>query len=141
MGSRNKEAMGRRKANLERRLEDRLSSLVKKGTESHGIEKDALIKNLRASIKAIDNRLKTIAQNEKRTEELAKIKAEKAAIPTLPKDQGAGKEKPAKKAPGEGKEKAKKKEKGLGQEEEQKPQVEKKQEKKKGQSQEKEKEE
>ncbi len=137
MGSRNKEAMGRRKANLERRMEERLSSLVKKGTESHGIEKDALIKNLRASIKAIDNRLKAIAKNEKRTEELAKIKAEKSALPTLPKDQGAGKEK---KTPGEGKEKAKKKEKGQGQEE-QKLQLEKKQEKKKGKSQEKEKEE
>ncbi len=137
MGSRNKEAMGRRKANLERRMEERLSSLVKKGTESHGIEKDALIKNLRASIKAIDNRLKAIAKNEKRTEELAKIKAEKSALPALPKDQGAGKEK---KTPGEGKEKAKKKEKGQGQEE-QKLQLEKKQEKKKGKSQEKEKEE
>lgn len=132
MGSRNKEAIGRRKANIELRLEERLSSLGKRGIESPGIEKDALVKKLRANIRAMNDRLKAIAKNEQRTEELAKIKAEKAAVPPLPKDQEAGKEKPAKKAPEEGKEKKKKKEKekGQGQVEEHKPEVEKKQEKK-----------
>ena len=131
MGSRNKEAQGRQKASFERRLEERLSFLAKKGVESPGIEKDALVKKLRANIRAINDRLKAIANNEKRTEELAKIKAEKAALPPLPKDKAAGKEKPPKEAPEEGKEKKKKKEKEKGQEKEQKPEEEKKQEKKK----------
>jgi hypothetical protein len=131
MGSKNKEAQGRQKASFERRLEERLSFLAKKGVESPGIEKDALVKKLRANIRAINDRLKAIANNEKRTEELAKIKAEKAALPPLPKDKAAGKEKPPKEAPEEGKEKKKKKEKEKGQEKEQKPEEEKKQEKKK----------
>jgi hypothetical protein len=131
MGSKNKEAQGRQKASFERRLEERLSFLAKKGVESPGIEKDALVKKLRANIRAINDRLKAIADNEKRTEELARIKAEKAALPPLPKDKAAGKEKPPKEAPEEGKEKKKKKEKEKGQEKEQKPEEEKKQEKKK----------
>ena len=143
MGSRNKEALGRRKANFERRLEERLSSLIKRGVESHGIEKDALVKKLRANIRAINDRLKAIAKNEERTEELAKIKAEKAALPPLLKDQSAGKEKPPKEAAEEGTEKKKKKEKekGQGREKEQKTGEEKKQERKKEKSREQEKEE
>jgi hypothetical protein len=121
MGSRNKEAQGRQKAHFERKLEERLSFLAKKGIESPGIEKNALVKKLRANIRAINDRLKAIAGNEKRTEELAKIKAEKAALPSLPKDKATGKEKPSKEAPAEGKEKKKKKEKEKGQDQEQKP--------------------
>ena len=121
MGSKNKEAQGRQKAYFERRLEERLSFLAKKGIESPEIEKNALVKKLRANIKAINGRLKTIANNEERTEELAKMKAEKAALPPLPKDKAAGKEKPSKEAPEEGKEKKKKKEKEKAPEKEQKP--------------------
>ena len=139
MGSRKKEAQERQKAYFERRLEERLSFLSKKGIESPGIDKDTLVKKLRANIRAINDRLKAIADNEKRTEELAKIKAEKAALPPLPKDKATGKEKPSKEAPAEGKEKKRKKEKEKGQdqekkpgqEKEQKPEEEKKQEKKK----------
>ena len=139
MGSRKKEAQGRQKAYFERRLEERLSFLAKKGVEAPGIDKDVLVKKLRANIRAINDRLKAIAGNEKRTEELAKIKAEKAALPPLPKDQQEGKGKKSKEAPEEGKEKKKKKEKEKGQdqekkpeqEKEQKPEEEKKQEKKK----------
>jgi outer membrane biosynthesis protein TonB len=127
MGSKNKEAQGRQKAYFERRLEERLSFLAKKGIESPGIEKNTLVKKLRANIRAINDRLKAIAGNERRTEELAKIKAEKAALPPLPKDKAAGKEKPSKEAPAEGKEKKKKKEKEKGQDQEQKPMQEKEQ--------------
>jgi len=131
MGSKNKEAQGRQKAYFERRLEERLSFLAKKGIESPGIEKNALVKKLRADIRAINDRLKAIANNEKRTEELAKIKAEKAALPPLSKDKAAGKEKLAKEVPEEGKERKKKKEKEKAQDKEQKPEEEQKQEKKK----------
>ena len=138
MGSRKKEAQGRQKAYFERRLEERLSFLAKKGVEAPGIDKDVLVKKLRANIRAINDRLKAIAGNEKKTEELAKIKAEKAALPPLPKDQQEGKGKKSKEAPEEGKEKKKKKEKEKGpeqekkleQEKDQKPEEEKKPEKK-----------
>jgi outer membrane biosynthesis protein TonB len=140
MGARKKEAQERQKAYFERRLEERLSFLSKKGTESPGIDKDTLVKKLRANIRAINDRLKAIADNEKRTEELAKMKAEKTAPPPLPKDQEEGKGKKSKEAPEEGKEKKRKKEKEKGQEKEQKPEEEKKQEKKKEKKQEQEKE-
>jgi outer membrane biosynthesis protein TonB len=150
MGSRNKEAQGRQKAYFERRLGERLSFLANKGIESPGIEKDALVKKLRANIRAINDRLKAIANNEKRTEGLAKIKAEKAAAAAVPKDQAEKKGKSSKEAPPEGKEKKKKKEKEKGQEQEkmpkpeqekeQKPEGEKKQEKKKEKKKEQEKE-
>ena len=131
MGSKNKEVQGRQKAYFERRLEERLSFLAKKGIESPEIEKNALVKKLRANIRAVNGRLKAIANNEERTEELAKIKAEKSALPPLPKDKAAGKEKPSKEAPEEGKEKKKKKEKEKAPEKEQKPEEEQKPEKKK----------
>jgi len=124
MGSRKKEAQGRQKAYFERRLEERLSFLAKKGVEAPGIDKDVLVKKLRANIRAINDRLKAIAGNEKRTEELAKIKAEKAALPPVPKDQQEGKGKKSKEAPEEGKEKKKKKEKEKGQDHEKKPEQE-----------------
>jgi hypothetical protein len=75
MGSKQKQTQIGRKANNERRLEDRLSFLSKKGIESPVIEKDTLVKKLRADIRAINARLGAIAANEKKTEELAKIKA------------------------------------------------------------------
>jgi outer membrane biosynthesis protein TonB len=127
MGARKKEAQERQKAYFERRLEERLSFLSKKGTESPGIDKDTLVKKLRANIRAINDRLKAIAANEKRTAELAKIKAEKAALPPLPKDQAEGKGKKSKEAAEEGKEKKRKKEKEKGQDQEQKPGQEKEQ--------------
>jgi hypothetical protein len=97
------------KAKFEQKLEDRLSSLSKKGIESPRIDKDPHVKKLRAKIRAINDRLKAIDANEKRTEALAKIKAERAAAP--PKEREKGKRKKAKEAPEEGKAKKKKPEK------------------------------
>jgi len=104
MGSKHKQSRMEQKAAFERRLEDRLSNLSKKGIESPKIEKDVLVKKLRADINAVNTRLKGIADNEKRTEELARIKAERAAA--LREDQEGGKDKKSKEAPPEGKEKA-----------------------------------
>ncbi len=81
MGSKQKQTQMERKAYFERRLKDRLSFLSEKGIESSKIKKDTIVKKLRANIKAINARLKTIAGYEKKTEELAKTKAEKAAAP------------------------------------------------------------
>ncbi len=108
MGSKQKQTQMRQKEHLERKLKDRLSFLSEKGTESSEIKKDAFTKKLQAHIRAIDERLKAIANLEKRTEELAKKKAEKAAAPQKAPEGRKGKE--SKKAPEEGKEKKKKKE-------------------------------
>jgi len=82
MGSKQKQTQMRQKEHLERKLKDRLSFLSEKGTESSEIKKDAFTKKLQAHIRAIDERLKAIANLEKRTEELAKKKAEKADCPS-----------------------------------------------------------
>jgi hypothetical protein len=109
MGSKQKQTQTGQKTAFERRLKDRLSLLSEKGIESPKVDKDPFVKKLRANIRAINDRLKAIAANEKRTEELAKIKAEKAAVPR--KDPEESKEKKAKEAPVGGKEKKEKKEK------------------------------
>ena len=101
MGSKQKQTQTGQKAFFERRLEDRLSFLSKKGIESPEINKDTLVKKLRADIRAINARLNAIADNEKRTEALAKMKAEKAAAP--PKDKEGAKGKEPKETPAEGK--------------------------------------
>lgn len=112
MGSKQKQTRIGQKAYIERRLEDRLALLSKKGIESPAIEKDALIKKLRADVRAINIRLNAIAANEKRTEGLAKMKAEKAAAaaaaPVKGPEVGKGKEK-KEAPPAEVKEKKKKK--------------------------------
>ena len=108
MGSNQKQVQMERKAYFERQLKDRLSFLSEKGIESPKIYKDTIFKNLRANIEAINTRLKAIDANEKKTEELARMKVEKAAAPR--KDPEGIKEKKVKEAPVVGKEKQKKKE-------------------------------
>jgi hypothetical protein len=118
MGSQQKQTQTRQKAEFERRLKDRLSLLSKKGIESPKVDKDPLVKKLRAKIRANNDRLNAIAAIEKRTEELARIKEEKAAAPRKDpeekaaahrKDPAESKEKKGKEAPAEGTEKKEKK--------------------------------
>jgi hypothetical protein len=104
MGSKHKKSRMEQKASFERWLEDRLSYLSKKGIESPRIDKDVIVKKLRADINAVNVRLKSIAEIEKKTEELTRNKAEKKAAPL--EDQEGGKVKKSKEAPAEGKEKA-----------------------------------
>ena len=107
MGSNQKETQARQIENFKRKLEERLSFLAEKGIESSGIAKDALVKKLKANIRAINRRLAAIAATVKRTEELATIKAEKAAAP--PKVEETAKAKKAAEAQEGEKEKKKKK--------------------------------
>jgi len=125
MASKLKTTQLKRKEQYERRLANRLSILAERKTEPSRIEKDPLVKNLRANIEATDARLKAIAKIEQRTAELAKIKAEKAeavkaekaaalgkpAEGAKEKGKEKGKDKEPKKAPAEGKEKKEKKKK------------------------------
>lgn len=107
MGSKHRQAQNGRKASLERNLKNRLALLSSKGIESRGMDKDALVKKMRANIDAINYRLKAIDASEKKTAELARMKAEKAAAP--PKAPEVVKEeKKAKEAPVAGKGKKKK---------------------------------
>ena len=109
MGLKRKQMLMRQKAYFEQKLKDRLSFLSGKGIMSPKIDKDPLVKKSQANIRAVNNRLRLIVDNEQRTEEMAKIKAERAAAHQ--KEQEGGKGEKPKKAPEEGKGKKKKAEK------------------------------
>ncbi|NPV04518.1 MAG: hypothetical protein HPY67_07290 [Syntrophaceae bacterium] len=120
MASKVKQTQLRRREQYERKLKTRLALLAERGMEPARIGKDPLVRSLRAQIDATDARLKAIAAIERRTAELAKIKAERAeaekaaTAPAPAKAEEGGKEKKAKdakKAPAEGQEKKEKKEK------------------------------
>jgi len=97
MELRRKQMLMRQKAYFEHELQDRLSFLSGKGIKSPKADKDTLVRKLQANIRAMNKRLKLVADNEKRTEEMAKIKAERAAAPQ--KEQEGGKGEKPKKAP------------------------------------------
>jgi len=101
MGINRKEIVSRQKAAFEQKLKDRLASLAGKGLKGRQTDRDPIVKNLKAEIRTVNRRLARIAELDKRTEEMARIKAEKAAAPKKPKDEAV---KPEKKgAPAEGK--------------------------------------
>lgn len=112
MSLKRKQAQLRQKAYFEQLLENRLSFLSGKGIEPRKIDKDPLVRKFKADVRAVNNRLRLIAENEKRTEEMARIKAEKAAAPK--KEREAAKPEKPKKAPEEGKAKKPKPEKKPG---------------------------
>lgn len=97
MGLMRKQKHMQQKAHFEQKLKDRLSFLAGKGIEPPKADKDTLVRKLKANIRAVNYRLRLIAANEKRTEERAKIKTERAAAP-LKEPEGGKAEKP-KKAP------------------------------------------
>jgi len=101
MGLKRKQALMRQKAAIERELQERLSTLSGKGIKSPQKDKDPLVRKLKADIRAVNRRLGVIAGHDKRTEESARIKAERAAAPR--KEQEGGKGEKPKKAPEEGK--------------------------------------
>ena len=106
MGLRRKQMLMRQKAFVVQELKDRRSFLSGKGIKSPKADRDTLVRKLLADIRAVDNRLRRIADNDKRTEDMAKIKAERAAAPRKEqkgKEQKGGKDANAKKALEEGK--------------------------------------
>ncbi len=100
MEPKRKQILMRQKAYFEKELQDRLAYLSGKGLESRKAERDTVARKLQADVKAVNKRLQRIAEYEKRTEEMAKIKAERAAAPR--KEEEGKAEKP-KKAAEEGK--------------------------------------
>lgn len=101
MGLQRKQMLMRQKARFEHTLQDRVSFLSGKGTKSPQADKDTIVRKLQADLKAVNKRLRVVAASEKRTDEMAKIKAERAAAPKNEQEAGKG-EKP-KKAAEEGK--------------------------------------
>jgi len=79
--SKRKQMMMRQKTDFLHKLQARLSFLAGKGIKPPKADKDTIARKLQADIRAVNNRLKLFADNEKRTEENAKIKAERAAGP------------------------------------------------------------
>ena len=87
----------------EGKLAARLAYLQEKGLEGAAIQKDTLIRNIRAQIRKVNYRLACIAAQEKLTAERAQTKAEKLA-----KGKSIPEEPPAKKTKGVSKKKEKK---------------------------------
>ncbi len=95
----------KQKAEWEVKLQKRLALLGAKGFDEKKIARDVGIKEMKAKIKESQVRLRAIDANEKRTAELAAIKAERLAKPK----EEAPKAKKAEEPPPEAKPKKKKK--------------------------------
>ncbi len=79
MGLKRKQVLAEQKACFEKQLKDRLACLAGKGIASPKADKDTLVRKWKANVKAANKRLRTIAAQEKLTEDLAKAKVAKAA--------------------------------------------------------------
>lgn len=101
MGSQQKQTQLERKEQYARKLAERIAFLTEKGTESSRINKDTVVKKIRADIRAASGRLNAIAAKEKRTEALAQAKEEKAKAALAPPEKKEPEPKAAKKKPAE----------------------------------------
>jgi len=96
MESRKKQIQLRQKAQFEQKLKDRLAFLAGKGIEAAKVDKDPIARGIKADLKAVNNRLRLLDANDKRTEALAKAKADKAAAALKAKEGGETEKKPEK---------------------------------------------
>jgi hypothetical protein len=106
MASKNEETRLKQKAALEAKLQKRLALLAEKGLDEKAIARDVLVKELKANLKQNQLRLRAIAANDKRTADLAVMKAERLA---KPKEEAPKAKKAAPEPPPEAKAKKKKK--------------------------------
>jgi len=81
MASESRETRLKQKAAWEMKLKKQLAHLAEKGLDENKIARDVLVKETKAKIKETNARLRAIDANEKRTAELAAIKAERLAKP------------------------------------------------------------
>jgi len=81
MASTTMEIRQAQKASLEKELAGRLAALKTRGLDEKDIAKDPVLKNLCARMKQANARIAAIEKKARRTEDLARIKAEKAAQP------------------------------------------------------------
>ena len=113
MASERKETRLKQKALWEERLQKRLALLEGKGLDKQTIARDVLVRKLQAKLKESLVRLRAIDAKEKRTADLAAVKAERLARPKeeAPKAKKAAEPPPA----AEAKPKKKKKKEAEGQ--------------------------
>jgi len=95
MSLRRKDIHLRQKAYFEQLLKDRVALLAGKGIEPKKVDKDAIVRKLRAEVKAMNRRLNAMAASEKIAADMAKIKADRAAA-ALKEKEGGKAEKPQK---------------------------------------------
>jgi hypothetical protein len=81
MSSKSKAARLNQRGYWESKLEHRLNVMVEKGLEPIEVSKDSNVRKIRAKIRKTNTRLKAISALEKKTEEMARVKSEKAAAP------------------------------------------------------------
>jgi hypothetical protein len=81
MTSESRETRLRQKAEWEAKLQKREALLAAKGADKKKIAGDVLIRELKSKIKESQRRLRAIDATEKRTGELAAVKAERLAKP------------------------------------------------------------
>ena len=93
MGMKQTQSKIRQKAYFEQQLKNRLSFLSGKGIEAARADKDPIVKRIKAGLRAVNSKLRLIAAHDKRTEEMAKIKADKAAAAKLEKEAGKSEKK------------------------------------------------
>ncbi len=113
MASESKETRLKQKAALEAKLHKRLTLLTEKGLDKTDIDRDVLVKQLKAERKSMAARLRAIDAKVARTADLAAIKAERLAKPKeeAPKTKKAEPQPPPEAKP----KKKKKKEEGTSQ--------------------------
>ena len=81
MASKDKIARDSQKTYWDGVLSRRLKVLSESGLEREKIAKDTSVKMIRAEIRKVGARLAVIDKKQKKTEEMAKIRAEKMALP------------------------------------------------------------
>ena len=81
MGFMRKQMLLQQRASFEQTLQERMSSLSKKGIQPPKTDKDPIVKKLKADIKAVNKRLRAVAENDKKTEENTKRKADQGRRP------------------------------------------------------------
>jgi hypothetical protein len=79
MSLKHKNMQLRQKSYCEQQLKDRLALLAGRGIEGKKVDRDPIVRKLKASVKALNGRLRAIADSEKLVQDLAKSKADKAA--------------------------------------------------------------
>ncbi len=85
MASKEKTARLDQKRYWDEKLSQRLSILTDKGVGSEKIAKDTTVRKLRAKIRETGKRLHVIEGKENKSDEMAKVKAEKLAAPKIKK--------------------------------------------------------
>ena len=94
MGFMRRQMLLQQKASYEKTLQYRLAILTKKGIPSSEAEKDAVIRKAKADIKAVNERLRTVAENDRRAEETPKRKAARTAKPVKASEKGKAEKTP-----------------------------------------------